>query len=161
MAVAVDDVAVSVSLLAAGGSAEAEGVTSLLPPEEVAAVIRCVSDAGFARLYDDDGGGGAGPRSRRAQSTAVSHRLFDALSDAAYARLQGLYAGPFRETPAFVAWAAENLGLRPPPISAARAALLAAAGIDPYEATGGAPIAEALPPSGGAAGGASSHGWRG
>lgn len=127
--------------------------------------MRTVSDAAFARLYDGDSGGGGGGSAgggRRARPAAgVGHRLFDALADAAYARLQALYAGPFRETPAFRAWAAENLGLRPPAISAARAALLAAAGIDPWEATGGAPIAEpaALPPGGG--GGAGGHGWRG
>jgi len=46
------------------------------------------------------------------------------------AQLQGLYEGPFRASPQYAAWAADNLGYELPPIPAERAALLAGMGID-------------------------------
>ena len=160
-----------------------------LPPDDVAFIVRAVSDAGLGRVTSGPdlseqstcsdalagvaaSGGCSATATRITSSSAstttssslkpnscptrklgpfasnsvssINHHLFDRIAAAAYEPLQVLYSGSFRSSPQYHTWATENLGLRPPPISAARAALLTAAGIDAAEATGGAAVIDPL-----------------
>lgn len=93
--------------------------------------------------------------------------LFEPAVAWAMAQLQALYAGPFRGSAQFAAWAADNLGYELPPIPAERAALLASLGVnidavmaEQMAAAASASAAAAASAAGGAAAGGAGAGSR-
>jgi hypothetical protein len=125
---------------AASGSGEGAGAGAGAHVSPAAALSRgaALSSGGSGSAA----AAGAAPRAARASSLGLQHlaapgapapltaRLFDEAVEWAMAQLQGLYEGPFRASPQYAAWAADNLGYELPPIPAERAALLAGMGID-------------------------------
>lgn len=108
----------------AGAGAASGGASSAAAGAAAAGVAPARAARGSVVL-----GGGAGYLMPGA-AAPLNAALFEPALGWAMAQLQALYAGPFRGSTQYAAWAADNLGYEMPPIPAERAALLASLGVN-------------------------------